>query len=351
MNSNNWDRDAGENKYDIVAIGDTVVDAFIKLIDAHVSCRVDNTACELCMPFGSKVPYKSVDVLYGVGNSANAAVSSARLGLKTALVTYLGDDVNGRECIESFKHEGVSTEYISLENGKHTNYHYVLWFGDERTILIQHEAFKTSLPDIGSPKWIYLSSFGEHAISIHDEIVTFLESHPNTKLAFQPGTFQIKLGVHRLADIYKHTEYFCCNVEEAELILNNYSNATPDHNIRNISHIKSLLNGIKLLGPKIITVTDGKYGAYLYTDSNYYFMPNYPDSEAPYERTGAGDAFASTFTAMLAMDMSAIMAITYGPINSMNVVRYVGAQKGLMTMQEIESTLIKAPTDYKLKSI
>ena len=351
MNSNNWDRDAGKNKYDIVAIGDTVVDAFIKLIDAHVSCRVDNTACELCMPFGSKVPYKSVDVLYGVGNSANAAVSSARLGLKTALITYLGDDVNGRECIESFKHEGVSTEYIKLENGKHTNYHYVLWFGDERTILIQHETFKTNLPEIADPKWIYLSSFGEHAISIHDELALFLDKNPDTKLAFQPGTFQIKLGVHRLSEVYKHTEYFCCNVEEAELILNNYSTAKPDHNIRNISHIKDLLNSIHGLGPNIVTITDGKYGAYLYTDNKYYFMPNYPDLEAPYERTGAGDAFASTFTAMLAMNRSPEEAITYAPINSMNVVRYIGAQKGLMTMQEIESTLIKAPTDYKLKSI
>ncbi len=351
MEIKQWDRDTDQNKLDIVAIGDTVVDAFIKLIDAHVSCRVDNTLCELCMPFGSKVPYQSVDVLYGVGNSANAAVSSARLGLKTGLVTFLGNDVNGRECVEGFKHEGISTEYITLENGKHTNYHYVLWFGDERTILIQHETFKTNLPDIGSPKWIYLSSFGEHAIAIHDEIVTFLESNPNTKLAFQPGTFQIKLGVHRLADVYRHTEYFCCNVEEAELILNNHSTTIPDHNIRNISHIKDLLNSIHALGPRIVTITDGKYGAYLYANKNYYFMPNYPDLEAPYERTGAGDAFASTLTAMLALDFSPEDAITYAPINSMNVVRYIGAQKGLMSMQEIESTLIKAPIEYKLKVI
>ena len=336
---------------DMLAIGDTVVDAFIRIDNAHVTCKVDNTACELCMAFGSKVPYESVDVLYGVGNSANAAVSSARLGLRTALVTFLGNDVNGRECVESFRHEGIDTSYIMLEEGRRTNYHYVLWFGDERTILIKHESFKTYLPDIKTPKWIYLSSFGEHAIGIHDEIVKYLDLHPNTKLAFQPGTFQIKLGVRRLSDIYRHTEYFCCNVEEAELILNSYSDAKPDHNIRNIEHIKSLMKGLFALGPKIITVTDGKYGAYLYNNGRTYYMPNYPDIDPPYERTGAGDAFASTFASMLALDYSPEEAITYAPINSMNVVRFVGAQKGLLTRSELENFHIKAPASYKLESL
>ena len=340
-----------KSKIDLIAIGDTVVDAFIKIDNAHVTCKVDNTACELCMAFGAKVPYESVDVLYGVGNSANAAVSAARLGLKTSLITFLGNDVNGRECVESFKHEGIDTTNIILEDDRHTNYHYVLWFGDERTILIKHETFKTFLPELTTPKWIYLSSFGEHAIGIHDEIVKYLIKHPDTRLAFQPGTFQIKLGVRRLVDVYRHTEYFCCNVEEAELILNIYSDAKPDHNIRNIDHIKGLLDGLHALGPNIITVTDGKYGAYLYTESRYYFMSNYPDLEAPFERTGAGDAFASTLTAMLALDFSPEDAITYAPINSMNVVRYVGAQKGLLSRADLEKYHINAPASYKLESI
>lgn len=347
MDKDNLDR----SELDFLAIGDTVVDAFIRIDNAHVTCKVDNTACELCMAFGAKVPYESVDVLYGVGNSANAAVSAARLGLHTALITFLGDDINGRECVENFKHEGIDTNYTILEKGRRTNYHYVLWFGDERTILIKHETFKTYLPDIKTPKWIYLSSFGEHAIGIHDELVSYLDQHPNVKLAFQPGTFQIKLGARRLADIYHHTKFFCCNVEEAETILNLYSEAAPDHNNRNIAHIKSLLKGLNSLGPKIITVTDGKYGAYLYNNGNYYFMPNYPDLDTPYERTGAGDAFASTFAAMLALDYSPEEAITYGPINSMNVVRYVGAQKGLLTRSEIENYHINSPSNYKLEKI
>jgi hypothetical protein len=57
---------------DFLAVGDTVVDAFIKLKDAHVACKIDKEGCELCMPFGAKVPYESVTIIPAVGNSANA---------------------------------------------------------------------------------------------------------------------------------------------------------------------------------------------------------------------------------------------------------------------------------------
>ena len=58
---------------DFLAIGDTVIDAFIRLKDASVNCDIDNENCKLCMNFGDKLPYEFVEVLYAVGNSANAS--------------------------------------------------------------------------------------------------------------------------------------------------------------------------------------------------------------------------------------------------------------------------------------
>jgi sugar/nucleoside kinase (ribokinase family) len=74
-------------EYDFVAIGDTVIDAFIKLKDAEVHCNLNHETCELCVRFGDKVPYESVHVVYAVGNSPNAAVSASRLGLSSALIS------------------------------------------------------------------------------------------------------------------------------------------------------------------------------------------------------------------------------------------------------------------------
>jgi sugar/nucleoside kinase (ribokinase family) len=187
---------------------------------------------------------------------------------------------------------------------------------------------------------VYLSSLGEHAKDMHLELARYLKDNTDVKLAFQPGTFQMKLGTEFLKDIYKQSEYFCCNVEEAQKILNIDSKDLP-----------TLLLGIEKLGPKIITITDGKNGAYLRCDNKNYFQPNYPDPKAPLERTGAGDAFTSTFVSMLCLGHSPVEALKYAPINSMHVVQFVGAQRGLLNKQDIDQLLKEAPSDYEPKEI
>lgn len=323
-------------KIDFLAIGDVVIDAFIKLKDAHVSCRVDTSACELCLRFGDKVPYENVTILPGVGNSPNAAVSASRLGLNVGLIANVGDDKHGEDCINQLKKEKISTEFVSVEKNKPTNYHYVLWYDVDRTILIKHTEFDYKLPALPPVSWMYLSSLADNSLPYHLEIAEFLKNHPETKLAFQPGTFQIKLGTEVLKDIYAHTEIFFCNLEEAEKILN----------IEN-KDVLALSQGIKNLGPKIVCISDGPNGAYLFNEDELYHLPIYPDIATPIDRTGAGDAFASTMTAGIALGKDPLEAFTWGPINSMSVVQKIGAQEGLLSKEKIEEYLKNAPENYK----
>jgi len=181
-----------------------------------------------------------------------------------------------------------------------------------------------------------LSSLSENSLPYHHEIAAYLKSHPETKLAFQPGTFQMKLGVQGLKDLYKLSKVFFCNVEEAHRILGTFEKL----------EIPVLLTKMRELGPEIVVITDGPKGAYAYDGAEGWFMPPYPDPKPPYERTGAGDAFASTFTAALALGKSIKEALMWGPINSMSVVQQVGAQKGLITREQLEKYLAEAPQNY-----
>ncbi len=325
---------------DFLAIGDIVIDAFIKMKDAHVHSKIDMDSSELCVRFGDKVPYESVDVLYAVGNSPNAAVSAARLGLSSALLSNVGDDEDGKKCLASLLKDNVSEEFVKVNPGKKTNYHYVLWYGVERTILIKHEEFEYDLPTLPPVKWVYLSSLAENSLPFHEKLGAWLAAHPETKLAFQPGTFQMKLGTEKLHAIYERTEIFFCNVEEAERILN----------IQN-KDIKILIAGIHALGPKIVCISDGPNGATASDGKNIWTIPMYPDTAAPVDRTGAGDAFSSTFTAAIALGKSVPEALAWGPINSMSVVQYIGAQKGLLSREKLETLLANAPANYKANEI
>lgn len=329
------------NNIDFLAIGDSVVDAFIRLSIAEEVVGVNHETRKLCMTFGDKIPYEFATVISGVGNSANAAVSAARLGAKSYLLSNIGDDDYGKDCIDSFHTNGVETEFIKIHQGKSTNYHYVLWFHNERTILVKHEEYAYELPEIGQPKWIYLSSLSKNSLTFHKTLEAYLDKNPGVNLAFQPGTFQMSLGVEALSGIYKHTKVFFCNVEEAKRIL------------KTEGDIKNLLVKVSQLGPRIVVITDGPRGAYVYdAESNKsWFMPPYPDPKEPYERTGAGDAFSSTFTSALILGKSIPEALAWGSINSMSVVQYVGSQEGLLTQEKIEEYIKNKPEGFEVREI
>jgi len=325
-------------QYDFVAIGDILIDAFIQLnIDqADVSIDQDTGRKTLQMPFGSKLPYDDVVVVPAVGNSPNAATSAHRLGLETGLVTHIGNDKFGKECLQALRDEGIHTDFVKIHEDKKTNYHYVLRYGPERTILINHETYPYALPDFPeAPKFFYFSSVGEHGLPYHHEIAEYVKNN-ETKLAFQPGTFQIKVGVDAIRDVYENSEIFFCNKEEAQEILKTTEQDIP-----------TLVRMVRELGPTIPVVTDGPNGAFTVdADDQAWRMPMYPDPAAPVDRTGAGDAFSSTFTSAIILGKDPAEALSWGPINSMNVVQHVGAQAGLLPMEDLQKFLDTRPDDY-----
>jgi ribokinase len=325
---------------DFIAIGDTTVDEFIRLEEARVNCDINDQNCTISMKWGDKIPYEFSVLVPGVGNAANAAVAAARLGLPSGFVSNVGKDRFGEEILATFRQEGVDTKYVAVNDGVPTNHHYVLWYEAERTILIRHEKYPYLIPEgFVAPKWIYLSSTGEDAEEFHGELTQWLLAHPETKLAFQPGTFQIKMGKEKLAALYAATEIFACNKEEAELILGVGETG-----------MKELLEKMRALGPKTVLITDGPNGAFAFDGTQMLKVPMYPDPKPPLSRTGAGDAMASTFIAALALGKSLSDALLWGPINSMSVVQEIGAQKGLLTREALEKFLADAPAEYRVES-
>lgn len=326
---------------DFIAIGDTVVDEFIKLKEAHVSCDVNHENCTIGMKWGDKIPYDSSILVPAVGNAANAVVAAARLGLSTRFISNVGNDRFGEEILAVFAREGVDTKYVAVNEGIPTNHHYVLSYEAERTILIRHEAYPYLIPEgLTPPKWLYLSSLGEHSEAFHTELAKWLREHPETKLAFQPGTFQIKMGREKLAELYAVAEVVAVNKEEAEKILG-----------LGKTDIKELLEKMRALGPRIALITDGPEGAYVSDGNEILKVPMYPDPSKPLNRTGAGDATTSTFVVALALGKSLSEALLWGPINSMSVVQHVGAQKGLLSREKIEEYIANAHTEYAVTSL
>jgi ribokinase len=328
---------------DFFAIGDTVVDDFIRLKDASVHCNINNDSCEICMRWGDKIPYDFHVLIPAVGNSSNAAVAAARLGLPTGLRAYVGDDAYGAQCVAALAAEQIDITHVEKQLGKKTNYNYVLWYEGQRTILVKYETFDYTVPQLAeAPKWLYLSSLSDNTVPYHETWLEQLTKWPQAKLAFQPGTFQMKMGKEALAKVYARTDIFFCNKEEAQRILG----------IEPTQDAKSLLTQMKALGPKTVVITDDVRGATAIDEqNNFWFIPRYPDPRPPYEITGAGDAFASTTVAALSLGKNLQEALMWGATNASAVLQEIGAQKGLLTRAQLEKNLANPPAPFAVRPL
>ena len=176
----------------------------------------------------------------------------------------------------------------------------------------------------------------------HKCLVEWIKKYPQANLSFQPGTFQIKLGKEALAGWYARSDIFFCNKEEAERILGMPAG----------TDIKILLSAIRALGPKTVVITDDVRGAYAIDESGAAMhCPRYPDPRPPYEITGAGDALASTTVCALSLGKSLEEALRWGSVNASAVLQEIGAQKGLLSRQQLEKNLANPPGSFEIASL
>ncbi|MBI3952568.1 MAG: carbohydrate kinase family protein [Candidatus Doudnabacteria bacterium] len=324
-------------KYDIVSIGDTTIDAFIELHEASVHCSIDHTDCKLELSYADKIPYEKLAMM-PAGNSTNNAVGSARLGLKNAFITSIGNDNQGKQIISELSKEGVDAGFIHIDKNSQTNFHFVLSFQAERTILIKHNKFVYKLPKNLDTEWMYFSSMAAGTEKFHKEFERFLNKHSKIKLAFNPGTFQMRMGVSKLRGIYKRTEILFLNKEEAQLVLKMQTR-----------NIKTLLAGMHKIGAKIAVITDGRQGSYASNGSGkVWYLDEFPGAKI--EATGAGDAYGTAFTAAISYGKSLAEAMAWGTVNAGHVVMFVGPHKGLQTKEQIEHYL-KSHSRFRAKEI
>lgn len=326
----------------VLCIGDIFTDVFIKLLEneARIDTDPDGTK-RLSIPFGNKPPYERADVVNSVGPSPNAAVSMARIGARVGLMSWLGDDKTGKDSLDYLAHERVDAGPMVVQKKTPSNTYYVLRYGVDRTILVKNEQYryKWKAPK-KTPDWIYLSLISAESWPVHEELARYLAENRDVKFALQPGTFHFKWGAKKMAKLYKRAEIVVMNREEAVEVTGKSYNSLRD-----------LADALHLLGPKYVVITDGPNGSYASYAGKLVTIPNYPDPAPPVDRTGAGDAFASTIVAALALGEPIDTALTWAPINSMSVVQELGAQAGLLTRKKIETYIANAPATYKVKEI
>ncbi len=314
---------------DLISVGDVTEDVFLQIDDiSRVVCDKNSHHCELHIPFGTKLGVSRVDKLLG-GNAGNMAIGVSRLGLKAALYAQVGKDAQGDLLYKSLRENNVSTTYFVRKRGEKTNYSVVLNHHAERTILVHHEPRQYVFPRLETAKWVYLTSMAKGSEKIFPKIFSYVTKN-GVKLVFNPGTYQLHLGLKKLRSLIAKCSVLILNTEEAQLLLQTGKR-----------DFKFLLLSLQKIGVELVVITDGESGAYCYDGLGYYYCPIFHVPVV--ERTGSGDAFSTGFLSALRYGKSVAEALRWGTVNSAAVIQSIGPQAGLLTIEKMRKILTANP--------
>ena len=323
--------------YNLITIGDPVIDTHVQIADNSSDCKIiEDTNKYLALTYGAKIPI--VDSFQNLGgNAANVAAAGVKLGLKTAMISTIGDDFNGKMVLDFLKQFGVDNSLITTEAGTSTRYSIVLNYHQERTLLSYSEKRNYIWPEpIPGTEWIYYTGLSEGYEEMQKKLIEYLDSHPTVRLAINPGSYMLKYALPALKDVVARADVLIVNLEESERIA-----GKP---VEEEKSEAALIHELLALGVKEVALTDGSRGAWAGNAEEIFYLKAYPVKVVA--KTGAGDAFSTGYLTARMHDHDIAHALEWGSANSAGVVQKHGAHAGLLDVKGV-ATMLKKFEDNK----
>jgi sugar/nucleoside kinase (ribokinase family) len=321
--------------FDIVTVGGSMRDIFFSTQEGKVVRDEQDPLCHQMIAFelGAKVYVDQVNFESG-GGANNTAAGFSSLGLKTALLSRVGNDREGDSLIKDAQAHKVDTSFIEVDKQVSTGFTFILglkgikraqtifaYRGTSDILKIPQMNFKT--------KWIYISSLScSDWPKLLDRLFAFKKK--GVKFAWNPSNVQLKAGAQKLSRWLKQTDALILNEDETKELVFSAGKKIKNLKTRDLTAIA------QKLGPEVMVVTVGKKGAYAADEKKIYFQKPCPSKVV--NITGAGDSFAAGFVSSLFYQPSNLsQALLWGSKNSASVINSVGAQKGLLSKRQISS--------------
>ena len=304
----------------ILCIGAAVQDVFLqgKIFKPHK--EEDGDLVEE-FQLGSKNDIEGVTFSTG-GGATNAAVTFAKQGLHAMFMGKIGHDIAGKAVLDDLHSSGVDTSLVGYLDDVGTGYSCLLLApSGERTILTYRGAssdldFKVEDLHHIQVDWLFLTSFGGN-FSALEKVFDFAKRQA-IKIAMIPGKDELKEPA-KLKALLPQVTILIANKEELGMI---YDGDNLEDLIRKVNRDVHYVAG-----------TDGPKGA-VAADRWHIVKAGMYEDVPVIDRTGAGDAFASGFVAMIVAGESLEQAVTFASANSTSVVTKVGAKAGILGVDD-----------------
>lgn len=321
--------------YDVINIGGASRDIFFRSSEGIVTKDLSKVHEKLvAFDYGSKIIVDEAVFSYG-GGALNSAICMSKLGMKVAPLAVVGNDDNGKNIKYFLEKRGIEVSFLAM-NEVQTALSFFVIVGSDHVGFLHRGAndhLKVKSWDfLKQTKWFYISSLTGDSASLLPSLIEFAQKN-SIRVALNPGSVQLEEGYDKLKFLLEKVEILILNTDEAEELV---MSREKEFNGRDG---RMLLRKVYEMGPKKVIITDGERGSYYTDGDNYTFEGAYKTIAA--ESTGAGDAFGSTFVAMIEKGYSYQLAQKIASVNASSVVEKVGAQEGLLREDQIKRKLSK----------
>ncbi|MBI3072156.1 MAG: sugar kinase [Deltaproteobacteria bacterium] len=276
-----------------------------------------------------------------LGGAASFFSVTASLLTKVSLVGVVGDDFPEAH-VTLFREKGVDLTGLMRAPGKTFRWagRYSADFATRTTLDTQLNVFAdwrpTLPPSYRAAEYVFLANIHPTLQGrVLDEI-----ARPKF-VAMDTMNYWIEGTPVELRDTLKRVDALIINEEEARML----AGAT---------NLLEAARGIRTLGPRILVVKRGEYGAVLFTEDDTFALPAYPLARVV-DPTGAGDSFAGGFMGEIARrgasDADALRsAVAMGTVTGsfsvedfgLDRVRTLGANE-LFSRRRALATLVRIP--------
>jgi sugar/nucleoside kinase (ribokinase family) len=268
------------------------------------------------------------------GGATNAAVTFARAGFHSCFLGKLGRDSAGSAVLDELHRDMVDTSLVKTsETG--TGYSVILLSPDgERTVLTYRGSsdsadLHTYRFNHVSADWFYITTLDGNFQALKD--ILDYAKEKDIQVALNPGQAELA-HPERLKNLLPRVSVLISNKDEMEKLFKVHSD-------------DQLVRAANLL-VRYVAMTDGP-GGVLACDGVQLVKAGMYEDVPVIDRTGAGDAFGSGFTAMIAAGEGIGRAIQYGSANSTSVVGKIGAKAGII---KLSSRLHSMPMEVRGRS-
>jgi ribokinase len=317
-----------QKQFDVLCIGQSSVDIFCDTLE-----RVPDPG-EFCLVEGIS--------MFPGGCPTNTALVTAKLELKTALVTAIGRDNLGRFLLDSLESAGIFTKGITvLEDVCSGKCVILLVRGEDRRLIFANGAneyfckghIDESLIDCS--RVLFLSSFPSGLPKLTGEDLVGLYQRAGEK-----GTtvvmdilidYREKNPLAEMKDVLRYTDYIIMNSDEGERIT-----GKKDYRVQ----CQQLLDR----GARCVVVKRGSEGSYM-RGAGIEFRAD-PYQVEVKDPTGAGDSFNGGFIYGLLQGWDLRTCLLFANIVGASAVTELGCTAGVYDLQRLKAILTDFERDY-----